>query len=207
MIRRLCGSEHLSLDINLGTKCDWTDSHPIRFLYGTQGEEYRWATGLVWTWLLCNIFALCVMLYHVLSINVCMNTLNLFCLIKQIHIHAIVSLSVSFNTVYGIYKHNSLHITTFLPTYLTLYTIAVVILGSGITQKTTKLLWVQTWYDTNWRQFYFNKYSHRTLAALHYHFSKFDFQSPLRIGDNMAPCEAAWFTCEHRWVSAGARAH
>jgi len=99
---RLCGSERLSLHIQLCTKCDWSDSHPSRFTCGNQGEEHQWATGLVWT--LCNIFTLCVMHYNVMSINVCMNTLNLLRLIKQRPIHATVSSSVSFNVVYGIYR-------------------------------------------------------------------------------------------------------
>jgi hypothetical protein len=51
--------------------------------------------------------------YHVVFINVRMNTLNLLCLIKQIPIHATVSSSVSFNAVYGTYKQNSLCIARF----------------------------------------------------------------------------------------------
>ena len=101
---RLSGSECLSLHIQLCTNCDWSDSHPIRFMCGNQGQQRQWATRLVWTWLLCNIFTLCVTHYNVMSINVCMNTLNLLCLIKQTPVHATVSSSVSFNVVYGIYR-------------------------------------------------------------------------------------------------------
>ena len=101
---RLCGSELLSLHTHLGTKHDWSDSHPSRFMCGAQRQEYRWATGLIWTWSLCNIITLCVRHYHVVSITTCMNTQNLLCLIKQIPIHATVSSSVSFNAVYGTYR-------------------------------------------------------------------------------------------------------
>jgi hypothetical protein len=109
---RLCGSERLSLHIQLGTKCDWSDSHPNPFTCGNEGEEHRWATGLVWTRLLCNIFTLCVVYYNVVSTNICRNTLNLLCLIKWIPIHATVSSSVSLNEVYSIYKQNFLCITS-----------------------------------------------------------------------------------------------